>query len=68
MYTKIRIEEILYGFSHSVTSVINVSTLHQSGFQNVTKSPPQFSIPQSIENWSSFESGKIKTFKHKLFY
>jgi hypothetical protein len=82
MYTKIRIEEILFGFSYSVNSIVSlillykqnqkipkerqgstnsstVSTLHQSGYnQNINKSPPQFNIPQSIENWSNFESGK----------
>ena len=85
MYTKIRIEEILFGFSYSVNSIVSlillykqnqkipkerqgsthsstVSTLHQSGYQNINKSPPQFNIPQSIENWSNFESGKLELF------
>jgi len=36
MYTKIRIEEILYGFSHSVTSVINMIVLYKQS-QRVPK-------------------------------
>jgi len=82
MYTKIRIEEILFGFSYSVNSIVSlillykqnqkvpkerqgstnsstVSTLHQSGFQSINKSPPQFNMPQSLENWPNFESGKL---------
>ena len=35
MYTKIRIEEVLYGFNHSINSLLNLVLIFKQKIQNL---------------------------------